>query len=199
MLKSWYNADIIEAGCDEAGRGCLAGPVYSAAVILPKNFRNETLRDSKMLSSKKRQELRVLIENESLAWAVASVDPEEIDRINILQASFLAMHKAIRSLTMEPRLLLIDGNRFVPYENIPHICFIKGDDLYLSIAAASVLAKTHRDAFMTKIHAEFPEYNWIRNKGYGSLQHRETISRLGMTPYHRKSFKWSLQLKLPFN
>jgi len=199
MLKSYFDMDLREAGCDEAGRGCLAGPVVAAAVILPKNFQNDQLRDSKKLSSRQRRSLRPIIEQQSLAWAIASVEPDEIDRINILNASFLAMHKAISCLKIKPQLLLIDGNRFIPYENIPHLCIIKGDDQYLSIAAASVLAKTNRDDYMIMIHSEFPQYNWSGNKGYGSLFHREAIARYGMTPYHRKSFIWSVQLKLPFN
>ncbi|MCX6252659.1 MAG: ribonuclease HII [Bacteroidetes bacterium] len=199
MLKSYFDIALVEAGCDEAGRGCLAGPVFAAAVILPKNFQNDALRDSKKLSLRQRLSLRPLIEKQALAWAVASVEPDEIDSINILNASFLAMHKAINSLKTIPQLLLIDGNRFRPYKNIPHICIIKGDDKYLSIAAASVLAKTNRDDYMIRIHSEFPQYNWSGNKGYGTLVHREAIARYGMTLYHRKSFKWSVQLKLPFN
>lgn len=199
MLKSYFVYDLIEAGCDEAGRGCLAGPVMAAAVILPKDFRNDLLRDSKKLSSRQRGFLRPQIEKEALAWAVASVSPDEIDEINILNASFLAMHKAIRELKIVPQLLLIDGNRFTPYVNIPHQCIVRGDDKYCSIAAASVLAKTYRDDYMTVLHKEFPQYYWTRNKGYPTVKHREAILENGITLYHRKSFNLFRQLKLPFN
>ena len=177
----------------------LPGPSSAAAVILPKTFRDDLLRDSKQLTSRQRFLLRPRIQQEALSWAVASVSPEEIDEINILNASFLAMHKAIRSLTMVPQLLLIDGNRFTPYPDIPHQCIIGGDDKYLSIAAASVLAKTYRDDYMTELHKKFPVYLWARNKGYPSVKHREAILQNGITCYHRKSFNLVGQLKLPFN
>jgi len=196
MLKSHYSLEFIEAGCDEAGRGCLAGPVFAAAVILPKKFRNETLTDSKLLTAKQRNELRRLIEEEAIAWAVASVDAPEIDTINILNASILCMHKAIAGLTMVPQLLLIDGNRFHPYPGISHHCIVKGDSKYLSIAAASVLAKTYRDDFMRKLHEEFPVYDWINNKGYPCKKHRQGLFEHGITPYHRKSYNLFGQLRL---
>ena len=189
MLLSHYSPSLSEAGCDEAGRGCLAGPVFAAAVILPRDFRDEILTDSKQLSKKQRDNLRPLIESHALAWAVASVDAATIDRINILNASILAMHLAIAKLIALPQLLLIDGNRFKPYPGIPHQCIVKGDEKFLSIAAASVLAKTHRDEFMLQIHEEFPRYNWKNNKGYPSKLHREVIARDGFTPWHRMSFR----------
>ena len=197
MLKLYYSEDrIIEAGADEAGRGCLAGPVFAAAVILPKEFESNELNDSKKLSEKQRNKLRIQIEEEALAWSVASVSPQEIDEINILKASFLAMHKAIATLSIKPELLLIDGNRFNPYQGIDHRCIIKGDGIYLSIAAASVLAKTHRDEFMLQLHAGFPEYGWNQNKGYPTLFHRRAIMEHGQTIWHRKTFRVSEQLKL---
>lgn len=199
MLKSYFVYDLIEAGCDEAGRGCLAGPVMAAAVILPKDFSDDLLRDSKKLTSRQRYFLRPQIEQKALAWAVASVNPDKIDEINILNASFLAMHKAISKLKMVPQLLLIDGNRFTPYPDIPHQCIIRGDDKYFSIAAASVLAKTYRDDYMMELHKEFPQYLWSRNKGYPSVKHREAIMQNGITLYHRKSFNLVGQLTLPFN
>ena len=199
MLKSSFSIDQIEAGCDEAGRGCLSGPVYAAAVILPENYRNELLNDSKKLSPRQRYALRPVIESQALAWAIASVSASEIDEINILKASFLAMHKAVKALSIKPRLLLIDGNRFTPFEGIPHQCIVKGDAQYMSIAAASILAKTYRDDYMCKIHQEYPVYNWISNKGYPSKLHRERILEYGICPYHRKSFNLTGQLKLPFN
>ncbi|MEI7898039.1 MAG: ribonuclease HII [bacterium] len=189
MLLSYYTENLVEAGCDEAGRGCLAGPVFAAAVILPRDFRNETLNDSKQLSEKQRDMLRPVIEASAVAWAVASVDAEEIDRINILQASILGMHLAAGQLTSKPQLLLIDGNRFKPYPGIPHQCIVKGDEKYLSIAAASVLAKTYRDEYMRLIHEEFPVYCWNKNKGYPSKLHREVIARHGISPFHRKTFR----------
>jgi ribonuclease HII len=198
MLKSYHKRNIIEAGCDEAGRGCLAGPVYAAAVILPKYYKNPVLNDSKQLSEKQRDKLRIEIENVALAWAVAPLDNNVIDGINILNASILAMHKAVEKLGMTPALLLIDGNRFKPYPGIPHICFIKGDGKYLSIAAASVLAKTHRDDYMKKLHKEYPVYNWAQNKGYPTRDHRDAIIMHGITPYHRKSFRLNEQLKIQF-
>jgi len=199
MLKSHFSLEYIEAGCDEAGRGCLAGPVFAAAVILPKNFRNEILNDSKVLTPRQRNELRSLIESEAIAWAVARIDAPEIDSINILNASILAMHKAIGQLHTIPQLLLIDGNRFHPYPGIPHHCIVKGDAKYLSIAAASVLAKTYRDDFMKKLHEEFPMYDWLNNKGYPCKKHREGLFEYGITPYHRKSYNLFGQLKLPID
>ena len=198
MLKPYYSGKLVEAGCDEAGRGCLAGPVFAAAVILPKDFRNELLNDSKKLSEKNRNELRIVIEQQAIAWAVASVTPEEIDEINILNASYLAMHRAIDQLNTTPELLLIDGNRFHAYENIPHKCIVKGDAKFMTIAAASILAKTHRDAYMLGIHEEYPEYGWDTNKGYPTLQHKLAIYQHGLKPYHRKSFNYHLQLKIDF-
>ena len=188
MLKSNYTPDLIEAGCDEAGRGCLAGPVYAAAVILPKKFKNKILTDSKLLSSSQREKLRILIEAEAISWSVASMDAGEIDDINILNASIYSMHKAVVGLKIIPQILLIDGNRFHPYPGISHECIIKGDTKYLSIAAASVLAKTYRDDFMRRLHEEYPLYDWINNKGYPCKKHREGIYAHGITPYHRKSY-----------
>ncbi|RLD34774.1 MAG: ribonuclease HII [Bacteroidetes bacterium] len=198
MLKPCFSDKQIEAGCDEAGRGCLAGPVFAAAVILDRNFRNEQLNDSKKLTEKKREELRIIIEEQALAWAVATVSPEEIDDINILNASYLAMHRAIDQLKIKPELLLIDGNRFNTYKKIPHKCIVKGDGKYMAIAAASVLAKTHRDAYMLRIHQEFPGFGWNTNKGYPTRQHKLAIYEYGLTPYHRKSFNFHLQLKIDF-
>jgi ribonuclease HII len=171
MLKRYYHKDLLEAGCDEAGRGCLAGPVVAAAVILPKNFRHPELNDSKQLTEKQRDELRLLIEEKALAWAVAMADNNEIDEINILNASFLAMHRAVDKLSVKPQALIIDGNRFKKYPDIPHQCIVKGDSLYLSIAAASILAKTHRDEYMKKLHEEYPHYSWNTNKAYASRRH----------------------------
>lgn len=200
MLKPNFSLSyVIEAGADEAGRGCLAGPVFAAAVVLPENFSCEELNDSKQLTVKQRNRLRLLIENEALDWKVASVSAGEIDRINILKASFLAMHKAIEGLRIVPQLLLIDGNRFTPYPGIDHKCIIKGDGIYMSIAAASVLAKTHRDEFMQKLHLQFPEYGWDQNKGYPTLQHRRAILKYGHTVWHRQSFRVSEQLRLEFD
>ena len=199
QLKSFFKESVIEAGCDEAGRGCLAGPVVAAAVILPKDFKNEVLNDSKILSEKKRDVLRKLVEKESLAWAVAFVDNKMIDKINILNASILAMHKAIEQLQIKPEHLIIDGNRFKPYADIPHQCIVKGDSKYLSIAAASVLAKTHRDEYIKKIDCEFPEYFWAKNKAYPTKQHRQAIEKYGITKYHRKSYRLiDKQLSLDF-
>lgn len=188
MLLPYLEAGRIEAGCDEAGRGCLAGAVFAAAVILPPDFRNDDLNDSKQLSEKKRYLLRPLIEREAVAWAVGIVGPEEIDRINILKASFLAMHRAVEQLRTVPGHLLIDGNRFTPYPGIGHTTVVKGDGKYLSIAAASVLAKTYRDDYMNDLAAEYPAYGWTANKGYPTRQHREAIRQHGITPYHRKTF-----------
>lgn len=187
-LYSFYKKDYTEAGCDEAGRGCYAGPVFAAAVILPKDFFHPELNDSKQLNEKQREKLRPLIEKEAIGFAVAKVDNEEIDRINILKASIKAMHLAIDQLTTRPTFLLIDGNRFYPYQDIKHACITKGDSLYASIAAASILAKTYRDDFMKNIHNYFPEYNWLRNKGYGTKQHRDVIEKNGLCRYHRMSF-----------
>jgi ribonuclease HII len=189
MLLGNYTKNLIEAGCDEAGRGCLAGPVFAAAVVLPRDFMNEVLTDSKQLSEKQRDMLRPIIENQAIAWAVASVNAETIDTINILNASILAMHLAVQKLHKMPQMLLIDGNRFKPYPGIPHLCIVKGDEKYLSIAAASVLAKTHRDAYMQGIHLEYPIYGWNQNKGYPSKKHRDIIRQHGITPYHRISFR----------
>lgn len=189
MLKRFHHKDLIEAGCDEAGRGCLAGPVFAAAVILPKNFTNHLLNDSKQLNEKQREILRPVIEDKAIAWAVAQVDNTEIDEINILNASFLAMHRAIDKLEKTPEVLLIDGNRFNIYKNIPHHCIIKGDGKYLSIAAASILAKTYRDEYMCRLHRKFPEYHWCSNKGYPTKKHRNAIRKFGVTPCHRKSFR----------
>jgi len=178
-----------EAGTDEAGRGCLAGPVTAAAIILPENFSNGILNDSKQLSAFKRESLRQLLEKEAVCFSVCHVSPGEIDRINILKASFLAMHGALDSMAMKPSLILVDGNRFEPYPNVDHRCFVKGDGKYMSIAAASILAKTHRDALMLKLHEEFPMYQWNHNKGYPTKQHRAAIQEYGLSPYHRKSFR----------
>ncbi|MCK9202961.1 MAG: ribonuclease HII [Bacteroidales bacterium] len=196
MLKSHFTENLVEAGCDEAGRGCLAGPVFAAAVILPRGFHNEILTDSKLLSPKQRSLLRGIIENEAICWAVSSVDAIEIDRINILNASIQAMHQSVSRLKIFPQLLLIDGNRFKPYKEIPHQCIVKGDAKYLSIAAASVLAKTYRDEYMCQIDEEFPVYDWKNNKGYPCKKHKAGIAMYGITPYHRKSFHIHGQLKL---
>ena len=188
MLLPYYIKDTIEAGCDEAGRGCLAGAVYAAAVILPPDFRNEQLNDSKQLTDRQRRALRTVIEREAVAWAVGVVLPAEIDRINILNASILAMHRAVDALRVRPAHLLIDGNRFRSYPGIPHTPIVKGDGKYLSIAAASILAKTCRDDYMLRLHAEYPDYGWDRNKGYPTAEHRTAIAAHGTTPYHRLSF-----------
>ena len=202
MLKAYYKEGLIEAGCDEAGRGCLAGPVFAAAVILPSDFRNEMLNDSKQLTEKKRYQLREVIEHEALAWAVGIVDNKEIDKINILNASILAMHRALDQLTVRPEYIIVDGNRWKPYQEptandnvndnepkvVPATTIVKGDGKYLSIAAASILAKTYRDDFMLRIHEEFPQYHWDKNKGYPAKVHREAIRQYGTTPYHRMSF-----------
>lgn len=188
MLRSAFTKDLLEAGCDEAGRGCLAGPVVAAAVILPKKYRHKKLNDSKQLTREERDELRMVIERDALAWAVAEVDHTEIDQINILNASFKAMHLALDKLSMQPELLLIDGNRFKPYKEVRFECIVKGDGKYLSIAAASILAKTHRDALMNDLAKQFGGYGWETNVGYPTLEHREGIKQLGITPYHRRSF-----------
>lgn len=188
-LLSYHLENTIEAGCDEAGRGCLAGPVFAAAVILPSDFENELLDDSKKLTEKRRYELRPLIEKEALAWVVVAVDNKEIDEVNILNASFLAMNRAVEKLKIEPEHLLIDGNRFRTKNTIPFICMIKGDGRFYSIAAASVLAKTYRDDYMQKIHEEFPNYDWNKNKGYPTKKHRVGIKEFGPTKYHRMTFR----------
>ena len=188
MLLPFYKENTIEAGCDEAGRGCIAGPVVAAAVILPQDFDNSILTDSKKLSEKKRYALRPIIEEVALAWGVGIVSHKEIDKINILNASFLAMHKALEQLLIVPELILVDGNRFTPYKNIPHQCIVKGDSKYFSIAAASILAKTYRDDIMNELHQEFPQYDWKQNKGYPTKKHRLAVKDLGQSPYHRKTF-----------
>lgn len=191
MLKPCFQKKSIEAGCDEAGRGCFAGPVFAAAVILPNDFYHPLLNDSKQLSEKTRNELRPVIEKEALAFSVASISNDEIDEINILKASFRAMHIALDTLSVRPSYLIIDGNRFIPYKKTPHRCFVKGDGRFASIAAASVLAKTYRDEFMIQLHQEFPVYGWNNNKGYGTLEHRQAIEQFGLCKYHRKSFRIS--------
>ena len=188
-LASYLHKDKIEAGCDEAGRGCLAGAVYAAAVILPPDFKCPLLNDSKKLKEKDRDALRILIEKEALAWAVGVVDEKEIDEINILNASFLAMHRAVEGLTITPEHLLIDGNRFKPYPDIAHDCIVKGDGKYMNIAAASILAKTHRDAYMAELHQKYPMYQWKKNKGYPTKAHRQGIIDHGYTDFHRKTFR----------
>lgn len=188
MLKSHYYEGLIEAGCDEAGRGCLAGSVYAAAVILPTNYKNDLLNDSKKLSAKKRYVLREIIERDALAWAVGIVTPEEIDKINILNASFLAMHRALDQLKMCPEAIIVDGNRFTPYQNLPFTTIVKGDGKYLSIAAASILAKTYRDDYMLSLAEKYPQYDWQSNMGYPTKKHREAIRQYGITPFHRKSY-----------
>lgn len=188
MLSAFYQEKLLEAGCDEAGRGCYAGPVFAAAVILPRDFYHPLLNDSKKVTEKNRLILKEVIEANAIAWAVAKIDHDEIDKINILKASIKAMHLAIKQLATNPEYLLIDGNRFQRYLQIPHQCVIKGDGKYASIAAASILAKTHRDAFMMKLHKKFPAYNWASNKGYGTLDHRNAIAEIGLCKYHRKSF-----------
>ncbi|MDO4949533.1 MAG: ribonuclease HII [Bacteroidales bacterium] len=201
MLLPFLHINTIEAGCDEAGRGCLAGAVYAAAVVLPPDFHDEQLNDSKQLTEHQRYALRIIIEREALAWAVGVVTPKEIDEINILRASFLAMHRAIDNLVIRPKHLLIDGNRFTPYPNIPHTTIVKGDAKYLSIAAASVLAKTYRDDYMNSLHAEYPQYDWNNNKGYPTRKHRDAIRLHGTTPYHRRSFNLTgdrIQLSFDF-
>jgi ribonuclease HII len=189
MLLARFQHELIEAGCDEAGRGCLAGPVFAAAVILPSDFHHDMLNDSKQLSEEIRYELRIEIEQKAIAYAVASVDNLEIDKINILNASFLAMHRAIDGLSLVPQFLIIDGNRFNKYGITPHHCIVEGDAKYFSIAAASILAKTYRDDYMKKIAAEHPEYDWHTNKGYPTIKHRKTVLEIGYTPYHRRTFR----------
>lgn len=208
MLKQHYYEGVIEAGCDEAGRGCLAGSVYAAAVILPPDYVNEDLNDSKQLTDRRRKKLREQIERDAIAWAVGIVTPEEIDKINILNASFLAMHRALDQLKVRPEAVIVDGNRFKPYnppqseggKPLPHTCIVKGDGKYLSIAAASILAKTYRDDYMDKLAEEYPQYDWQSNKGYPTKKHREAIRQFGITPYHRKSYNLlgDGQLEIPF-
>ena len=188
MLASHYYEGKIEAGCDEAGRGCLAGSVYAAAVILSPDYQNELLNDSKQLTEKRRYELREIIERDAIAWAVGIVTPEEIDKINILNASILAMHRALDQLKVRPEAIIVDGNRFKPYQKLPHTTIVKGDGKYLSIAAASILAKTYRDDYMNSLAKEYPQYDWLSNKGYPTKKHREAIKLYGITPYHRKSY-----------
>ena len=188
MLASHFYEGKIEAGCDEAGRGCLAGSVYAAAVILPENYQNELLNDSKQLTEKRRYELREIIQRDAIAWAVGIVTPEEIDKINILNASILAMHRALDQLTGRPEAIIVDGNKFKPYQKLPHTTIVKGDGKYLSIAAASILAKTYRDDYMNRLAEEYPQYDWLSNKGYPTRKHREAIRQYGITPYHRKSY-----------
>ncbi len=199
MLLPCLHKDLIEAGCDEAGRGCLAGAVYAASVILPADYQNDLLNDSKKLTEHQRYALREVVERDALAWAVGIVLPEEIDKINILNASFLAMHRAIDQLVVRPQHLLIDGNRFKPYPNVPHTTVVKGDGKYLSIAAASILAKTYRDDYMNRLHEEYPVYDWKDNKGYPTKVHREAIRLHGITPYHRKSFNLLGDSQLSFD
>ncbi|HVT86708.1 MAG TPA: ribonuclease HII [Chitinophagaceae bacterium] len=189
LLQPFFQEELIEAGCDEAGRGCFAGPVFAAAVILPKGFSHPEMNDSKQLSEKQRNELRAVIEAKAIAYAVASIDNNGIDHINILKASIKAMHLAIEKLKPMPQLLLIDGNRFIKYKKIPHHCIIKGDATFMSIAAASILAKTYRDDLMKKLHKEFPYYGWETNKGYGTEEHRKAIEQHGLCKYHRRSFR----------
>ena len=189
MLLNCNTEGILEAGCDEAGRGCLAGPVFAAAVILPGNFTSDILNDSKQLTEKQRYHLRDVIQAEAIDWAVGICDQYEIDKINILNASILAMHRALSQLKIQPQHILVDGNRFKPFGRIPHTCFVKGDGRFFSIAAASVLAKTCRDDYMLKIHADFPRYGWDSNKGYPTADHRKAITLYGSTEHHRKSFR----------
>jgi ribonuclease HII len=189
MLKAYFHDQLIEAGCDEAGRGCLAGPVFAAAVILPKDFYHPLLNDSKQLSEKDRYELRPIIEENALSFAVASLCNKEIDKINILKASFKSMHLAIEKLHIQPQLLLIDGNRFIPYKQIPHQCVVQGDGIYAAIAAASILAKTYRDDFMKALHEKYPQYNWAQNKGYGTKEHQLALNEHGPAEFHRTSFR----------
>lgn len=198
MLKPFFQEELLEAGCDEAGRGCLAGAVYAAAVILPRDYQNEKLNDSKQLTEKQRYALREEIERDALAWAVGVVDEKEIDQINILRASILAMHRAVEQLKIQPGYLIVDGNRFMPYKKLPYSTIVKGDGKYLSIAAASILAKTYRDDYMNRLHQEYPCYDWKKNKGYPTPKHRAAIKEHGVSPYHRKTFNLlgSVQLEL---
>lgn len=199
MLKSHYYESLIEAGCDEAGRGCLAGSVYAAAVILPPDYQNELLNDSKKLTAKKRYALREEIERDAIAWAVGIVTSEEIDKINILNASFLAMHRALDQLSVRPEAVIVDGNRFKPYQDLPSTTIVKGDGKYLSIAAASILAKTYRDDYMLSLAEEYPQYDWQSNMGYPTKKHRQAIREHGITPYHRKSYNLLGDRQLSFD
>lgn len=201
MLESCYYKGKVEAGCDEAGRGCLAGSVYAAAVILPEDYQNELLNDSKQLTEKKRYQLREIIERDAVAWAVGVVTPEEIDKMNILNASILAMHRALDQLKVRPEAVIVDGNRFKKYKDLPHTTIVKGDGKYLSIAAASILAKTYRDDYMNRLAEEYPQYDWLSNKGYPTKKHREAVRQYGITPYHRKTFNMlgDGQLSLKFD
>ena len=207
MLRNHYYEGLIEAGCDEAGRGCLAGSVYAAAVILPPDYENELLNDSKQLTERRRYMLREQIERDALAWAVGVVTPEEIDKINILNASILAMHRALDQLQVRPQAVIVDGNKFKPYtpgndqQPLPHTCIVKGDAKFLAIAAASILAKTYRDDYMNQLAEEYPQYDWISNKGYPTRKHREAIRQHGITPYHRRSYNLlcNEELSLPFD
>ena len=189
MLKCSFSGTKIEAGCDEVGRGCLAGPVVAAAVILPLDYKHKLLTDSKLLSKKKRESIRKDILNDAIEYAISEIGNEEVDKINVLQASFLGMHRALDQLVQRPELILVDGNKFIPYHNIPYHCIIKGDGKYMSIAAASILAKTYRDDLMEKLSISHPEYSWERNVGYPTKQHRKAIEKYGITPYHRRSFR----------
>lgn len=199
MLKSFYNSmGKVEAGCDEAGRGCLAGSVFAAAVIFPPTYTNPDLNDSKQLSAKQREKLREVVKRDALAWAVAQASPEEIDRINILNASILAMHRALDALKLRPEFVIVDGNRFKSYADLPCATIVKGDGKFLSIAAASILAKTFRDDYMRELHERFPFYGWDRNVGYPTREHREGILQHGLTPFHRRSFAGLGEAKLPF-
>lgn len=200
MLQPYYQKRYVEAGCDEAGRGCYAGPVFAAAVILPKTFHHPLLNDSKQLTEAQRNELRPVIEKEAVCYSVARVDHDEIDQINILRASIKAMHIALDNLKKRPRYIIVDGNRFIQYQDVKHKCIVKGDGLYSSIAAASVLAKTYRDEYMKNLHTEYPLYNWVSNKGYGTEEHRLAIEAHGLSKYHRLSFKINVsQLSLNFD
>lgn len=200
MLENHYYEGMIEAGCDEAGRGCLAGSVYAAAVILPPDYKNELLNDSKKLTDRKRKQLREVIERDAVAWAVGIVTPEEIDKINILNASFLAMHRALDQLKVRPEAVIVDGNRFKPYKDLPYTTIVKGDGKYMAIAAASILAKTYRDDYMDGLAEEYPQYDWKSNKGYPTKKHREAIRQHGVSPYHRMSYNLlgSQEPELPF-
>ena len=188
MLESHYYQGKVEAGCDEAGRGCLAGSVYAAAVIFPEDYQNAELNDSKQLTDKRRKQLREIIEHDAIAWAIGVVTPDEIDKMNILNASILAMHRALDQLKVRPEAIIVDGNRFKPYQNLPHTTIVKGDGKYLSIAAASILAKTYRDDYMDQLAQTYPQYDWLSNKGYPTKKHREAIHKYGITPFHRKTF-----------
>ncbi len=205
MLKSFFYENKVEAGCDEAGRGCLAGAVYAAAVILPSDYQNEMLNDSKQLTERRRYQLRTEIERDAIAWAVGVVGPKEIDKINILNASILAMHRALDQLTIRPECVIVDGNRFRPYKDpssgliLPHTTIVKGDGKYLSIAAASILAKTYRDDYMNTLAEEYPQYDWLSNKGYPTKKHRAAIKEYGITPYHRRSYNLLGDTQLSFD